>query len=116
MRSIFFTPRHLFICLVYMIPLVLDFVRRGMQYHQTAVVPRESILRTEVEWLNSIKADLVVGYHDHRIYFHEFPNLTLPRIETDQAIAGRFRMLYPWRVGRLQMRASAPCASPTSGV
>lgn len=37
-----------------------------MQYHQTAVVPRESILGTEVEWLNSIKADLVVGYRDHR--------------------------------------------------
>ncbi|KAF0893966.1 hypothetical protein E2562_033383 [Oryza meyeriana var. granulata] len=30
-------------------------------YHQTAVVPRESILRTEVEWLNLIKADLVVS-------------------------------------------------------
>ena len=37
----------------------------GMQYHQTAVVPRESILKAEVEWLNSIKADLVVSYHDH---------------------------------------------------
>ena len=37
----------------------------GMQYHQTAVVPRESILKAEVEWLNSIKADLVVWYHDH---------------------------------------------------
>jgi L-arabinokinase len=33
-----------------------------MQYHQTAVVPREAILRTEVEWLSSIKADLVVYY------------------------------------------------------
>ncbi|VAI43591.1 unnamed protein product [Triticum turgidum subsp. durum] len=32
-----------------------------MQYHQTAVVPREAILRTEVEWLHSIKADLVVS-------------------------------------------------------
>jgi L-arabinokinase len=31
-----------------------------MQYHQTAVVPREAILRAEVEWLTSIKADLVV--------------------------------------------------------
>ncbi|PWZ38120.1 L-arabinokinase [Zea mays] len=35
---------------------------RGVQYHQTAVVPRESILKTEAEWLNSIKADLVVSY------------------------------------------------------
>jgi hypothetical protein len=35
-----------------------------MQYHQTAVVPRESILKTEVEWLHTIKADLVVWYHD----------------------------------------------------
>ncbi|AQK57466.1 L-arabinokinase [Zea mays] len=34
---------------------------RGVQYHQTAVVPRESILKTEAEWLNSIKADLVVS-------------------------------------------------------
>jgi hypothetical protein len=32
----------------------------GVQYHQTTVVPRESILKTEAEWLNSIKADLVV--------------------------------------------------------
>jgi L-arabinokinase len=31
-----------------------------MQYHQTAVVPRESILKTEAEWLGSVKADLVV--------------------------------------------------------
>lgn len=31
-----------------------------MQYHETAVVPRESILRTEAEWLTSINADLVV--------------------------------------------------------
>lgn len=30
------------------------------QYSETAVVPRASILETEVEWLNSIKADLVV--------------------------------------------------------
>jgi hypothetical protein len=30
------------------------------QYSETAVVPRDSILETEVEWLNSIKADLVV--------------------------------------------------------
>jgi L-arabinokinase len=29
---------------------------RGVQYHQTTVVPRESILKTEAEWLNSIKA------------------------------------------------------------
>jgi len=31
-----------------------------MQYRETAVVPRESILRAESEWLSSIKADLVV--------------------------------------------------------
>jgi hypothetical protein len=31
-----------------------------LQYSETAVVPRDSILETEVEWLNSIKADLVV--------------------------------------------------------
>lgn len=31
------------------------------QYSETAVVPRASILATEVEWLNSIKADLVVS-------------------------------------------------------
>ena len=28
----------------------------GVQYHQTVMVPRESILKTEAEWLNSIKA------------------------------------------------------------
>lgn len=31
-----------------------------MQYREAAVVPRESILRAEAEWLSSIKADLVV--------------------------------------------------------
>jgi hypothetical protein len=43
-------------------PSFLEFLImvRGVQYHQTAVVPRESILKTEAEWLNSIKADLVV--------------------------------------------------------
>ncbi|KAB5513711.1 hypothetical protein DKX38_027617 [Salix brachista] len=30
-------------------------------YSETAVKPRESILATEIEWLNSIKADLVVS-------------------------------------------------------
>lgn len=31
-----------------------------LQYHETAVVPRASILAAEVQWLHSIKADLVV--------------------------------------------------------
>ncbi|XP_015693699.2 L-arabinokinase-like [Oryza brachyantha] len=31
------------------------------KYHETAVVPRESILTTEAEWLTSIKADLVIS-------------------------------------------------------
>ncbi|KAJ8451334.1 hypothetical protein Cgig2_014106 [Carnegiea gigantea] len=30
------------------------------KYHETAVVPREAILKTEVEWLKSIKADLAI--------------------------------------------------------
>ncbi|PKI50821.1 hypothetical protein CRG98_028816 [Punica granatum] len=34
------------------------FIRK---YSETAVVPRDSILTTEVEWLKSIKADLVVS-------------------------------------------------------
>lgn len=33
------------------------------QYSETAVKPRASILEKETEWLNSIKADLVVLYH-----------------------------------------------------
>ncbi|OEL36892.1 L-arabinokinase [Dichanthelium oligosanthes] len=41
--------------------LTVDRLASLEKYHQTAVVPRESILRTEVEWLNSIKADLVVS-------------------------------------------------------
>lgn len=31
-----------------------------MQYAQTAMVPRATIMATEVEWLKYIKADLVV--------------------------------------------------------
>uniref|UniRef100_A0A0D9WTU1 GHMP kinase N-terminal domain-containing protein n=1 Tax=Leersia perrieri TaxID=77586 RepID=A0A0D9WTU1_9ORYZ len=31
------------------------------KYHDTAVVPRDSILRTEAEWLTSINADLVIS-------------------------------------------------------
>ncbi|KAG8058091.1 hypothetical protein GUJ93_ZPchr0002g24544 [Zizania palustris] len=41
--------------------LTVDRLASLEKYHETAVVPRESILRTEVEWLNSIKADLVVS-------------------------------------------------------
>ncbi|KAB5513655.1 hypothetical protein DKX38_027561 [Salix brachista] len=33
----------------------------ALEYPETAVKPRESILATEIEWLNSIKADLVVS-------------------------------------------------------
>nr|CAB3503737.1 unnamed protein product [Digitaria exilis] len=39
--------------------LTVDRLASLEKYHQTAVVPRESILKTEVDWLNSIKADLV---------------------------------------------------------
>uniref|UniRef100_A0A804UGH6 L-arabinokinase n=1 Tax=Zea mays TaxID=4577 RepID=A0A804UGH6_MAIZE len=41
--------------------LTVDRLAREVQYHQTTVVPGESILKTEAEWLNSIKADLVVS-------------------------------------------------------
>ncbi|KAL5223591.1 hypothetical protein ABZP36_010230 [Zizania latifolia] len=41
--------------------LTVDPLASLEKYHQTAVVLRESILRTEVEWLTSIKADLVVS-------------------------------------------------------
>lgn len=41
--------------------LTVDRLASLEKYHQTAVVPRESILKTEAEWLNSIKADLVVS-------------------------------------------------------
>ncbi|KAL5729490.1 L-arabinokinase [Ranunculus cassubicifolius] len=41
--------------------LTVDRLASLEKYSETAVVPRESILATEVEWLNSIKADLVVS-------------------------------------------------------
>ncbi|KAJ1255603.1 hypothetical protein BS78_K183500 [Paspalum vaginatum] len=41
--------------------LTVDRLASLEKYHQTAVVPRETILKTEVEWLNTIKADLVVS-------------------------------------------------------
>ncbi|XP_021729256.1 L-arabinokinase-like [Chenopodium quinoa] len=41
--------------------LTVDRLASLEKYHETAVVPRNSILKTEVEWLNSIKADLVVS-------------------------------------------------------
>lgn len=41
--------------------LTVDRLASLEKYHETAVVPRKSILKTEVEWLNSIKADLVVS-------------------------------------------------------
>lgn len=41
--------------------LTVDRLASLEKYHDTAVVPRKSILKTEVEWLNSIKADLVVS-------------------------------------------------------
>ncbi|KAK4782774.1 hypothetical protein SAY86_007148 [Trapa natans] len=41
--------------------LTVDRLASLEKYSETAVVPRDSILVTEVEWLNSIKADLVVS-------------------------------------------------------
>ncbi|KAG2691757.1 hypothetical protein I3760_08G021800 [Carya illinoinensis] len=41
--------------------LTVDRLASLEKYSETAVVPRVSILETEVEWLNSIKADLVVS-------------------------------------------------------
>lgn len=41
--------------------LTVDRLASLEKYHETAVVPRDSILKTEVEWLNSIKADLVIS-------------------------------------------------------
>ncbi|KAM7265408.1 hypothetical protein ACFE04_003091 [Oxalis oulophora] len=41
--------------------LTVDRLASLEKYSETAVVPRKSILKTEVEWLNSIKADLVVS-------------------------------------------------------
>ncbi|KAL3502183.1 hypothetical protein ACH5RR_036632 [Cinchona calisaya] len=41
--------------------LTVDRLASLEKYSETAVVPRDSILATEVEWLNSIKADLVVS-------------------------------------------------------
>ncbi|KAM7261851.1 hypothetical protein ACFE04_020928 [Oxalis oulophora] len=40
--------------------LTVDRLASLDKYSETAVVPRKSILKTQVEWLNSIKADLVV--------------------------------------------------------
>ncbi|OWM89937.1 hypothetical protein CDL15_Pgr012574 [Punica granatum] len=41
--------------------LTVDRLASLEKYSETAVVPRDSILTTEVEWLKSIKADLVVS-------------------------------------------------------
>ncbi|KAH6836370.1 arabinose kinase [Perilla frutescens var. hirtella] len=41
--------------------LTVDRLASLEKYSETAVVPRETILATEVEWLKSIKADLVVS-------------------------------------------------------
>ncbi|KAF8772151.1 hypothetical protein HU200_006149 [Digitaria exilis] len=41
--------------------LTVDPLATLEKYHEAAVVPRESILRAESEWLSSIKADLVVS-------------------------------------------------------
>ncbi|XP_028113131.1 L-arabinokinase-like [Camellia sinensis] len=41
--------------------LTVDRLASLEKYSETAVKPRDSILATEVEWLNSIKADLVVS-------------------------------------------------------
>ncbi|KAF3341186.1 L-arabinokinase-like protein [Carex littledalei] len=47
--------------------LTVDRLASLEKYHQTAVLPRASILATEVEWLNSIKADLVLGLYIFRV-------------------------------------------------
>lgn len=49
------------------------------KYSETAVVPRDSILETEVEWLNSIKADLVVlrRFSELLLNYRHFNQITL---------------------------------------
>ncbi|KAF4356218.1 hypothetical protein G4B88_002830 [Cannabis sativa] len=47
--------------------LTVDRLASLEKYSQTAVAPRDSILATEVDWLNSIKADLVLGLHLCRV-------------------------------------------------
>jgi len=47
--------------ILYLHPLAVDPLATLEKYRETAVVPRESILRAESEWLSSIKADLVVS-------------------------------------------------------
>ncbi|CAN6220188.1 unnamed protein product [Urochloa humidicola] len=42
-------------------PLTVDPLATLEKYREAAVVPRESILKTESDWLSSIKADLVVS-------------------------------------------------------
>ncbi|CAL4966539.1 unnamed protein product [Urochloa decumbens] len=42
-------------------PLTVDPLATLEKYREAAVVPRESILREETEWLSSIKADLVIS-------------------------------------------------------
>ncbi|XP_065851057.1 L-arabinokinase-like [Euphorbia lathyris] len=41
--------------------LTVDRLASLEKYSETAVIPRQSILATEIKWLNSIKADLVVS-------------------------------------------------------
>ncbi|XP_055822494.1 L-arabinokinase-like isoform X4 [Solanum dulcamara] len=41
--------------------LTVDRLASLEKYNQTAVLPRDSILATEVEWLKSVKADLVIS-------------------------------------------------------
>ncbi|KAG5594528.1 hypothetical protein H5410_035760 [Solanum commersonii] len=41
--------------------LTVDPLASLEKYNQTAVLPRDSILATEVEWLKSVKADLVIS-------------------------------------------------------
>ncbi|GJN18976.1 hypothetical protein PR202_gb06199 [Eleusine coracana subsp. coracana] len=60
--------------------LTVDRLASLEKYHQTAVVPRESILRTEVEWLNSIKADLVLGLHLCRVCRSSWTSSSLNRV------------------------------------
>lgn len=97
------------------------------QYSETAVAPRKSILKAEVEWLNSIKADLVVLHFNPSFIFSsihyiililksEDPHLTSFTQKSEHLfVMDRFLMLFQLHVVLPLMLEFALFVSPTLG-
>ncbi|KAL6985073.1 D-arabinose 1-dehydrogenase (NAD(P)(+)) [Sarracenia purpurea var. burkii] len=102
--------------------LTVDRLASLEKYSETAVVPRPFILATEVEWLNSIKADLVViKCLLSSLYEIPIMSISLSRLKVGSYVifkyshGNRFQMLFQLHAAQQLMLVFGQFVSLTSG-